>query len=264
MAKSNRPSAHGEGYVMLYRKSLTSAVFQDEKTWKVWSWCVLRANWQTIPIDYCGEEIVLRPGQFYTGTFSMVGELKMSRSTAWRHLKKLQNWGNIGIETVRHGSVITVTNYSLYQDPTRSEFVDDGNEMGNQWETSGKPVGNQREQIRSKEVKKQRIPLSLEEAVQLFVERGYVNATTEAEAFWNHYQANGWVIGRGRAPCRDWKAAAANWNKNAKEWAGGTHNGRINRKDARERETFSSDTVERVIALNPKPAGERGKVEGDH
>jgi hypothetical protein len=153
MGKSSRASPHGEGYVMLYRKSLTSAAFQDEKTWKVWSWCVLRANWQGLPLDYAGEQIVLQRGQFYTGTFSMIGELGMSKSTIWRHLRKLEKWGNVGIETKRAGTVVTVLNYDSYQDPTRSEFVRDGTETGNEREMNGKITGNEREQIRNKEGK---------------------------------------------------------------------------------------------------------------
>lgn len=54
-------------------------------------------------------------------------------------------------------------------------------------------------------------PSSVEEVAGLFQQRGYPIA--EAERFWNHYQANGWKVGRNAM--KDWKAAAANWNKNA-------------------------------------------------
>lgn len=36
----------------------------------------------------------------------------------------------------------------------------------------------------------------------------------EAEKFFSHYQSNGWLIG-GKAPMKDWKAAARNWMLNA-------------------------------------------------
>lgn len=38
----------------------------------------------------------------------------------------------------------------------------------------------------------------------------------EANKFWNHYEANGWLIG-GKAPMMDWKAAARNWLIRSKE-----------------------------------------------
>lgn len=31
----------------------------------------------------------------------------------------------------------------------------------------------------------------------------------EARLFWNHYESNGWKVGRN--PMRKWRAAAANW-----------------------------------------------------
>ena len=76
---------------------------------------------------------------------------------------------------------------------------------------------------KKKSIKKQSRPSSLEEVKELFRIREYFNASTEAESFWNHFESNGWVIGRARTPCRDWKAAAANWNKNAKEWRPDIH-----------------------------------------
>src|SRR3990172_3392819 len=63
---------------------------------------------------------------------------------------------------------------------------------------------------KKKSIKKQSRPSSLEEVKELFRIREYFNASTEAESFWNHFESNGWVIGRARTPCRDWKAAAAN------------------------------------------------------
>jgi hypothetical protein len=35
----------------------------------------------------------------------------------------------------------------------------------------------------------------------------------DPERFWNHYEANGWVQGRGK-PIKNWKAAVVTWEKN--------------------------------------------------
>lgn len=35
---------------------------------------------------------------------------------------------------------------------------------------------------------------------------------TEAEKFWNHYEANGWKVGK--VPMKSWKAAITNWRLN--------------------------------------------------
>lgn len=40
------------------------------------------------------------------------------------------------------------------------------------------------------------------------------SSTEEAERFFDFYEANGWKVGRN--PMKDWKAAARNWIRNAK------------------------------------------------
>lgn len=53
-------------------------------------------------------------------------------------------------------------------------------------------------------------PPTVEEVRQYM---NFKNYPDEAEAFVNHYTANGWVQGRGK-PLKDWKAAVANWQRN--------------------------------------------------
>lgn len=51
------------------------------------------------------------------------------------------------------------------------------------------------------------IPPTLEEVKAYFTERG---TTINAEAFWAHYEANGWVQSRGK-PIKNWKACLTTW-----------------------------------------------------
>jgi hypothetical protein len=132
---SDRGSPHGEGYVKVYRKLLTSRAFQDEGTLKVWIWCLLRANYQPVPIEFGGESIDLEPGQFITGTFSASDELRMAKSRVWRILDKLKKWGNIEVKSGNRFTVITVCNYYEYQN------------LGTLRELSGKLSGNKREPV---------------------------------------------------------------------------------------------------------------------
>lgn len=57
-------------------------------------------------------------------------------------------------------------------------------------------------------------PKSLDQVLNAFHELGHEE---EAEKFWNHYEANGWVQGKNK-PIRDWKAAARQWIARAKKW----------------------------------------------
>lgn len=51
-------------------------------------------------------------------------------------------------------------------------------------------------------------PHTLEDVKKYFIELGYNDL--EAEKFYDHFSSNGWKVS-GRAPMKDWKAAARNW-----------------------------------------------------
>jgi hypothetical protein len=59
------------------------------------------------------------------------------------------------------------------------------------------------------------IPASLSE-VWLFFEKEQ-STRLEAEKFYNYFQSNGWKVG-GRAPMKDWQAAARNWLLNSQKF----------------------------------------------
>jgi hypothetical protein len=141
---SERYVPHGRGYIKVYRKLLSSAVFHDEGTLKVWMWCLLRANYDPVPLDFAGEEISIQPGQFVTGRFSAARELNMTDSRVYRLLKKLESWNNISINSNNKFSIITIVNYKEYQ------YSDSPVEQpaNNQRTTSEQPANNQRTQIK--------------------------------------------------------------------------------------------------------------------
>lgn len=59
------------------------------------------------------------------------------------------------------------------------------------------------------------LPLSVEEVKAFFAEQK--SSSTEAEKFYNYFQSNGWKVG-GRAPMKDWQAAARNWILNTESF----------------------------------------------
>jgi hypothetical protein len=67
-----------------------------------------------------------------------------------------------------------------------------------------------------------RQPPPIEDIRALFAELGQPD---QAEAFRDHYAANGWVQGRGK-PIRDWSAAARNWVRRENEFGRGRGGGR--------------------------------------
>lgn len=62
---------------------------------------------------------------------------------------------------------------------------------------------------RTREKKPKFVPPTLEEVVEYCKTHGY---KMDPEKFYNHYTANGWMVGKN--PMKDWKAAVRNWEKN--------------------------------------------------
>jgi len=58
-------------WVKLWRKSVDSQAFQNEGLWKVWSWCLMKANhaeaWFPLETGRGTTEVHLQPGQFLFG-----------------------------------------------------------------------------------------------------------------------------------------------------------------------------------------------------
>jgi biotin operon repressor len=111
------------GFVLMYRKSLESRVFQNPFLWKVWSWCLLKAsfkeNWFPIDVGQGVSEVHLGPGQFIFGRKVATRELKMPPSTVWKRMQKLRSMGNLDINSGSHYSIVTLCNWNKYQTPPK-------------------------------------------------------------------------------------------------------------------------------------------------
>jgi hypothetical protein len=103
------------GYIKLHRKALESAVFQNANLWKVWCYCLMRANHKSRNFLWNGAERKLAPGQFITGRFEAAKDCNMKPSTLWYQFRLLKKVSNIDIVSDNKSSLITVTNWGKYQ-----------------------------------------------------------------------------------------------------------------------------------------------------
>jgi hypothetical protein len=69
-------------------------------------------------------------------------------------------------------------------------------------------------------MKKLFVPPTVPELSAYAREIGFVGF--RPQAFLDHYEAIGWVIGRARTPMVSWRAAVRIWQRNQAEWAGKT------------------------------------------
>jgi len=121
----NEESVLNEGYIKVYRKTIRSRVFQNEGLFKVWMWCLLRANhkgqWVSVKTGKGTTEVHILPGQFIFGRKTAAKELKMKPSTVRNRTLKLKNMRNLDIQSNSQYSIIIIINWDTYQAPLEKE-----------------------------------------------------------------------------------------------------------------------------------------------
>lgn len=96
-------------------------VFANPNLWQVWTWCLMKANhteqiWSPIKTGRGYTEVEVMPGQFVFGRHTAAKELKMKPSTIWKRMLKLQNLSFLNIQSNRQYSLITICNWTYYQE----------------------------------------------------------------------------------------------------------------------------------------------------
>jgi len=113
------------GWVRLFRKILDSRIFQNEGLLKVWIWCLLKTShkvrWVSMDSGRGQVEVKIFPGQFIYGRFSAAKELKMSPSSVRNRILKLEIMQNLTIKKDRQYSIVSITNWGLYQGDIEKE-----------------------------------------------------------------------------------------------------------------------------------------------
>lgn len=104
-----------QGWIKLYRALLESAVFDSEKTLKVWVWCLLKASHKTSQFLWNGVQETLEPGQFISGRLRGASECKMNESTFWKCIKTLEKLQQLTLNSNNRFTVFTIVNWAEYQ-----------------------------------------------------------------------------------------------------------------------------------------------------
>lgn len=120
-------------YIKLYRELLDSQCFTHPITLKIWIWLLIKAKYKDgfVPLK-SGRgftEVEIKRGQFVFGRFKAEAELFIDGSTIYKHLQKLEEWGQISIESNNQYSVITICKYDDYQDKIELEEQPSNNQV---------------------------------------------------------------------------------------------------------------------------------------
>jgi len=197
------------GWIKLHRQSLDSIVFSDPWLWQLFCWCLLKANHEPLPWK---KQIIPR-GSFATGRMSAAEQLQVAPSKFSRGIEKLISLEMISKESNNRFTTIRIENYEEYQ----KRDVETGQPAGQPADTNKK----------DKNSKKRFAPPTLDEVSDYVKEYTASHAAAQAKAdpaerkprwpvrqfdaqrFVDHYEANGWVVGKNKMKC--WRAAVRNW-----------------------------------------------------
>lgn len=103
-----------EGWVKLDRSLLDSRVFSDADLWRIYTWCLIKANQKTAYFQ--GVEIP--SGSFATGRKAAGEELEISEFKFDRAIKRLQSWGLISLKPHNRFTIVGVVNCSVLEQET--------------------------------------------------------------------------------------------------------------------------------------------------
>lgn len=120
------------GWIKLHRKILKSLIFSSEKGLKIWVWCLLKAGHKENTFFLGRQKINIKPGQFIMGSLKAKEELEMAVATIWYWLNILEKEGLAVIKKTNKYSIITIINWSKYQEAENrlnSNDITDGTQI---------------------------------------------------------------------------------------------------------------------------------------
>lgn len=119
-----------QGWVCVHRKLLDNPIFKNDKLFRVFMFCLLRAQ-HTAGDQLVGDSVVyLDKGQLATGRIAISEQTGLSQQNVRTAISKLEKLGILTIKPTTKYSVITMVNWNQYQ-------------QTNQQVTSCQPTSNQ-------------------------------------------------------------------------------------------------------------------------
>lgn len=104
-----------DGWIKLERKMLESSAFDNPLYFKVFCWCLLRANTKNGFAKIGFKDIPVNAGDFITSMRRASAELHMHESCVRRILLEMQKDGRIKINATNKFTRISVVKWELYQ-----------------------------------------------------------------------------------------------------------------------------------------------------
>lgn len=141
------------GYVKLYRKSLDNDLIRNPEAWRFMCWCLLKATHKPHARIVGTTVVELRPGQFIFGRAAAARELNSTERKIRTCLELLKRTGFLSVSATNKFSVVSITNWGIYQEDRQSDDRPDGREP-----TGARPTGGHKQECRTHKAQKEPSP----------------------------------------------------------------------------------------------------------
>ena len=205
-------------------------IWQDANRFKWWVDLLLRANHEDKKILFDGTLRECKRGEVLTSLSKLAESWGVSRDIARHFLNMLESDSMIIRKTTQKYTQIIIYNYASYQDipttdpqanhntptthpqltHTNNNYNNDNNINILSKESNGEASGEAPKRTQKGVKKKAFVKPTVEEVEAYCKER---QNGIDANAFMDHYEANGWKVGKGGLPMKDWQAVVRTWEK---------------------------------------------------
>ena len=189
------------GWIRLDRGIQDNFLWQEPEALKLWLYLLMAASLTDKATAFNGQMLNIKRGQLVFGLNAASARLNISI----RRLRKYLNWFEtddmIDKQITNKFSIISITNYSQYQDT--------GKQPSSKSQATAKQTSTTIQVTSNKE---QSIPPTVDEVRAYCDSRGN---GIDPEMFIAFYEARGWKIGKDRM--KSWKACVVTWEKRRQE-----------------------------------------------
>lgn len=217
------------GWICLHRCIQKHWIWQDANRFKWWVDLLLRANHEDKKVLIESTLVECKRGELITSLYALAKDWGVSRDVVRHFLQLLESDNMIVRKVATKYTQITICNYVSYQDvPTTNSLQTHDNSTTNSLQTHpNNNYNNDNNNILSNESIRETSGEAPKRTQKGVKKKAFVKPTVEeveayckerqngidANAFMDHYEGNGWKVGKGGLPMKDWQAVVRTWEK---------------------------------------------------
>lgn len=203
------------GWILTYRDMQNHWIFADPYL-RWWMIILFQVNHKETKFPVNNQLHACSAGSSFRSLDSWSGLFGCSKKTTVKFFNLLENDEMISREIVGSGNrrkhLLTVVNWDKYQRKETENYIE------RKPKTTPKMPPNNNENKKNNREGAIFSPPNRDEVLKFFKE--IKSSESEADKFLDHFASNGWKVS-GRAPMKDWKAAARNWHRRSAEFRSG-------------------------------------------